>query len=54
MNSEVVKKAFIRTIPVMAGYLVLGTGFGILLRNSGEVIAFTDDAFGVMKGEHSE
>ena len=35
MNSEVVKKAFIRTIPVMAGYLVLGTGFGILLRNSG-------------------
>ena len=26
----------------------------ILLRNSGEVIAFTDDAFGVMKGEHSE
>ena len=35
MNSEVVKKAFIRSIPVMAGYLVLGTGFGILLRNSG-------------------
>lgn len=36
MNTkDVVKKAFYRSIPVMAGYIVLGTGFGILLRNAG-------------------
>ncbi len=29
------KKAFIKSIPVMAGYIVLGIGFGILLRNAG-------------------
>ena len=29
------KKAFIKSIPVMAGYVVLGIGFGILLRNAG-------------------
>ena len=26
-----IKKAFIDTIPVMTGYLVLGAGFGILM-----------------------
>jgi 4-azaleucine resistance transporter AzlC len=30
-----VKKAFIKSVPVMAGYVVLGIGFGILLRNAG-------------------
>ena len=36
MNTkDVVKKAFYKSIPVMAGYIVLGTGFGILLRNAG-------------------
>ena len=30
-----VQKAFYTTLPVMAGYLVLGTGFGILLRDAG-------------------
>ncbi len=30
-----INKAFYKSIPVMAGYLVLGTGFGILLRNAG-------------------
>lgn len=38
-ESETMKKtirtAFIDTIPVMTGYLVLGFGFGILLRSSG-------------------
>ena len=29
------KKAFLRSVPVMAGYIVLGIGFGILLRNAG-------------------
>lgn len=30
-----VKKAFITSLPVLAGYIVLGTGFGILLREAG-------------------
>jgi 4-azaleucine resistance transporter AzlC len=34
-SSDIVKKAFIRSFPVMAGYVVLGMGFGILLRNAG-------------------
>jgi len=32
---DVIKKAFYKTIPVMAGYIVLGIGFGILLHNAG-------------------
>ncbi len=35
MKSKIVKKAFVKTLPVMAGYIVLGTGFGILLRSAG-------------------
>jgi 4-azaleucine resistance transporter AzlC len=35
MNLQTVKQAFYKSIPVMAGYVVLGTGFGILLRNAG-------------------
>ncbi len=31
----VVGKAFYKSIPVMAGYIVLGIGFGILLRSAG-------------------
>ena len=34
-TASVVKQAFITSIPVMAGYVVLGTGFGILLRGAG-------------------
>ena len=30
-----IKKAFITSLPVLAGYLVLGTGFGILMRGAG-------------------
>lgn len=30
-----IRKAFYKTVPVMAGYLVLGIGFGILLHNAG-------------------
>jgi 4-azaleucine resistance transporter AzlC len=32
---DVIKKAFYKTVPVMAGYIVLGIGFGILLHNAG-------------------
>ena len=35
MKRDTVKKAFIKSIPVMAGYIVLGIGFGILLRGAG-------------------
>jgi len=31
----VVGKAFYKSLPVMAGYIVLGIGFGILLRSAG-------------------
>lgn len=35
MNLRLLKKAFIKTLPIMAGYLVLGMGFGILLKVNG-------------------
>lgn len=35
MNKELLKIAFLKTLPVMAGYLVLGFGFGILLEDNG-------------------
>ena len=35
MKRETVKKAFVATVPVMTGYLVLGLGFGIYLRSKG-------------------
>ncbi len=34
-NSICLKKAFLATIPVMAGYIVLGIGFGMLLQTRG-------------------
>ena len=34
-NSKVIRQAFVQSIPVMAGYIVLGIGFGILLRGAG-------------------
>lgn len=35
LNRTTIKHAFIASIPVMAGYIVLGTGFGILLSAKG-------------------
>lgn len=35
MNGQVLRRAFYKSIPVLAGYIVLGIGFGILLRNAG-------------------
>ena len=35
MKLSLLKKAFLRSLPVMAGYIVLGIGFGILLRDAG-------------------
>ena len=35
MNIQTIKQAFYKSIPVFAGYVVLGIGFGILMRNAG-------------------
>lgn len=35
MTLQTIKQAFYRSVPVLAGYVVLGTGFGILMRNAG-------------------
>ena len=45
--SSVVRQAFIRSLPVMAGYIILGMGFGILLREAGYGVlwAFLMSAF---------
>ena len=34
-RGAVVRQAFFKSLPVMAGYVILGIGFGILLRNAG-------------------
>ena len=35
MNENILKQAFFTSLPVMAGYVILGIGFGILLRDAG-------------------
>lgn len=35
MRRQTIKTALIRSFPVMAGYIVLGMGFGIMLENNG-------------------
>lgn len=35
MNRTIIKQAFIKSLPVMAGYFVIGIGYGILLRSAG-------------------
>ena len=35
LNRQVVRQAFLKSLPVLAGYVVLGIGFGILLRGAG-------------------
>lgn len=34
-GASVIKQAFYKSLPVLAGYIILGIGFGILLRNAG-------------------
>ena len=34
-NTHLLRRAFVATLPVMAGYVVLGIGFGILLKKAG-------------------
>ena len=47
MKRQTVRQAFLKSVPVMAGYIVLGTGFGILMRNAGYGVlwAFSMSAF---------
>ena len=47
MRQNIIKQAFIKSLPVMAGYVVLGIGFGILLRGAGYGVlwAFAMSAF---------
>ena len=35
VRREDIRKAFIASVPVMAGYIVLGAGFGIVLETKG-------------------
>ena len=35
MNKETFKKAFIDSLPVMAGYIIMGMGFGVLIQDKG-------------------
>lgn len=35
MNRQTIRQAFLKSIPVLAGYIVLGMGFGILMLNAG-------------------
>lgn len=39
--SSVVKQAFYKSLPVLAGYVILGIGFGILLQNAGYGVVWT-------------
>ncbi len=41
MNGKLLKTVFIKTLPVMAGYVVLGTGFGILMKVNGYGLAWS-------------
>ena len=41
MNNKAFRKAFIDTLPVMSGYLVLGIGYGIVMAEKGFGIIWT-------------
>lgn len=41
MKIRTLRQAFYRSVPVLAGYIVLGIGFGILMRNAGYGVLLT-------------
>lgn len=41
MTFQTVKQAFYKSVPVLAGYVVLGIGFGILMRNADYGVIWT-------------
>ena len=40
-NKRTIRQAFYKSIPVLAGYVVLGIGFGILMRDAGYGVLWT-------------
>lgn len=47
MHRKIIKQALLTSVPVMAGYFIIGTGYGILLRSAGYGVlwAFATSAF---------
>lgn len=41
MSKHTIRQAFYKSLPVLAGYVVLGIGFGILMRNAGYGVLWT-------------
>lgn len=41
LKNRTIRKAFFKSIPVLAGYVVLGIGFGILMRDAGYGVLWT-------------
>lgn len=41
LNNRTIRQAFFKSIPVLAGYVVLGIGFGILMRDAGYGVLWT-------------
>lgn len=35
INTKIVKRAFVDTLPILAGYIVLGFGFGFIMKSNG-------------------
>ena len=51
MNTQTIRQAFYKSIPVLAGYVVIGMGFGILMRNAGYGTAWAA-AMSIFMGPH--
>ena len=41
LKNRTIRQAFLKSIPVLAGYVVLGIGFGILMRDAGYGVLWT-------------
>ena len=41
LRNRTIRQAFLKSIPVLAGYVVLGIGFGILMRDAGYGVLWT-------------
>ena len=50
LRNRTIRQAFLKSIPVLAGYVVLGIGFGILMRDAGYGVLWTarDAGYGVL------
>ena len=53
LRNRTIRQAFLKSIPVLAGYVVLGIGFGILMRDAGQykpymIFALTDETYSLL------